>query len=260
MPAIQGLLGWGKSLVGVAIAAAAMSAAILLQHSQLQRTTLWQTDPNQAEQQEAIRLQLLKYTPTFGFDNLLADWVFLNYLQYYGDTPARQQTGYSLSLNYFDILTRLDPRFVDIYLFLSGSISYQLGKPEIAIDLMKRGTEVLSPQISPRAFTVWRFMGIDQFLLLGDGTASAHSHDMAAKWVEGTEYQNFSPLFRQTAAFLRSDPNSIPVRFQMWTTVYAQAEAVGDKQTQERAKSEILKLGGQVRQNNGKVEFLPPKL
>src|SRR5690349_1754508 len=60
---------------------------------------------------EKIRLNLLQQAPTFGFDNVLADWVFLNFLQYFGDDPARLQTGYALSPEYFKVIIARDPRF-----------------------------------------------------------------------------------------------------------------------------------------------------
>ncbi|XGV97354.1 MAG: hypothetical protein ACAF41_32125 [Leptolyngbya sp. BL-A-14] len=248
-----------RPLLGGLLAIAALTGVVLIQRSQLTRPSLWSSDPAQAEQQEAVRLRLLKQAPTFGLNNLIADWTFLNFLQYYGDNDVRSKTGYALSPQYFDIITRLDPRFVDIYLFLSGSISYQLGEPQVAVKLMDRGTAALSPQISPKAFQVWRFKGLDQLLLLGDVPGSIHSHEMAAKWVQGTPYQALTPLFAQTAAFLRRDPNSIPVRFQAWSSIYYQAVAVRDKTTQERAKQEILLLGGQMSTKDGQTIFTLPE-
>ena len=238
-----------------AIAAIALVGVVLMQHAQLQRPSLWVSDPKQAEKQESIRLDLLKKSPTFGFNNLIADWTFLNFLQYYGDTPVREKTGYSLSPKYFDIITRLDPRFEDIYLFLSGTLSYQLGKPELAIQMMDRGTAALSPQINPKSYQLWRFKGLDQLLLLGDVPDSIHSHEMAAKWVQGTPDQNLVPVFQQVIDFLRKDPNSVPVRLQSWATIYSQAAEVKDKQTQEKAKQEIEKLGWQLQVKNGKLHL-----
>lgn len=250
---------WWHPLIGIAIAIVGLTGVILTQRSQLARPSLWLSDPKQAEQQERVKLRLLKQLPTFGFNNLVADWTFLNFLQYYGDYQVREKTGYALSSDYFDIITRLDPRFVDIYLFLSGSISYQLGEPQTAVQFMDRGTAALSPQIDPKAFQVWRLKGLDQLLLLGDVPGSIYSHEMAAKWVRNTPYQDFAPLFQQTAAFLRRDPNSVPVRVQAWIAIYYQAAAVRDKTTQERAKQEILALGGQTQMKKGQVIFVLPK-
>lgn len=262
---------WLEPFVTGAIAITALAGVIVMQRTQLNQPSLWVTDAKQAEAQESMNLKLLKQAPTFGFDNLLADWTFLNFLQYYGDTPVRTQTGYSLSPQYFDIITQRDPRFVDIYLFLSGTLSYQLGKPEQAIEYMTRGTNALSPTIEPAAFQVWRFKGLDQLLLLGDVPGSIYSHDIAAKWVRETSDQAWQNaglppkhevllLYEATANFLRQDPNSVLVRFYSWSSIYDQAVAVKDKQTQERAKREIMALGGQVKTEKGQVTFFPPKV
>ena len=247
-----------RSLLSGAIALSALIGVIGLQRLQLARPSLWHSDPKEAEQQEAVKLRLVKQLPTVGFSNLIADWTFLNFLQYYGDNDVRDKTGYTLSPLYFDIITRLDPRFVDVYLFLSGSISYQLGDPQTAVQFMDRGTAALSPQISPKAFQVWRFKGLDQLLLLGDVPGSIHSHEMAGKWVQGTPYEALAPLFQQTVEFLRRDPNSVPVRFNAWMSIYYQAGVVRDKTTQERAKREILALGGQARTRDGQLTFVLP--
>ncbi len=70
-----------------------------MQQAQLNRPSLWTSDPKQAEKQEAIRLDLLKKSPTFGFNNVIADWTFLNFLQYYGDTPYEKKLATLSALN-----------------------------------------------------------------------------------------------------------------------------------------------------------------
>jgi hypothetical protein len=248
-----------RFVVGGAIAAISLAGVILMQQARLSYPSLWVSDAKQAEQQEALRLEVLNKSPTFGFDNLLADWVFLNFLQYYGDTPVREQTGYTLSPQYFDLITQLDPRFVDIYLFLSGTLSYQLGNPELAIQYMNRGTEALSPQMHPTAYQVWRFKGLDQLLLLGDIPGSIHSHEMAAKWAQKSPDAYLAPVFQEVVDFLRKDPNSVPVRLKSWASIYAQATQVKDKQTQERAKQEVEKLGYQLQLKDGQMYLVPKK-
>lgn len=211
----------------------------------------------QETQQEALRLKMLKTLPSFGFDNLIADWTFLKFLQYFGDDEARDITGYSLSLDYFDIITRRDPRRVEIYPFLSVAVSFYQAKPEIAVQLMERGTSALSPQIDPQAWTVWRNKGLDELLLLGDIPDSIRSHEMAADWVEQTpKGRELAQIFRGTAEFLRRDPDSVPVRFAAWSTVYAQTK---DKIVRLRAKQALVKLGAQVQKDrNGKESFILP--
>jgi hypothetical protein len=213
----------------------------------------------QEAQQEALRLKMLKTIPSFGFDNLIADWTFINFLQYFGDDEAREVTGYNLGQDYFDIVTQRDPRWADIYLFLSTAISFYQGKPETAVNLMERGTRALSPQIHPQAWIVWRTKGLDELLLLGDIPDSIRSHEMAADWVEETpEGPKWAPMFRATVDYLRRDPDSVPVRFTAWNTVYTQTT---DKLVRQRAKQALVKLGAQVQKDkDGKDSFiLPPR-
>jgi len=242
-----------------AIAIVALGGIIMLQGVRLKQPSLWLEDPAQATEQEKLRLQLLKGVPTFGFDNLVADWVFLNFLQYYGDVEAREKTGFGLSPDYFDIITQRDPRFVMAYLFLSGSVSHQLGKPEVAIKMMQRGTDALSPKIDD-AFQVWRLKGLDQLLLLGDVPGAIYSFDQAANWTRGTSYAQIEPLLRDTANFLRTDPDSKLVRVWAWTSIYEEAIAMGDKQAEARAKQEILALGGRFVEKNGNTIVVPPSI
>ena len=213
-------------------------------------------DAASAEQKEGLRLKLLKVSPTFGFDNLIADWVFLQFLQYFGDDAARNETGYSLSEDYFDIITGLDPRWVDIYLFVSNSLSIYEAKPKVAVEYMTRGTDALSPEIDPEAWQVWRLKGIDQLLLVGDIPGAIRSHEMAAEWSDNTSYQDLSSLFRNTAKFLKENPDHKLIKFNAWLWVYYQTR---DQRVRERAQKEILELGGKVEiSENGEKRFVLP--
>lgn len=261
---------WLSLLLGGAIAAAALAGVVAMQSSgqlggipavesqgEKPAPAISAANFKQSEQQERLRLKMLKALPTFGFDNLIADWTFLKFLQYFGDDEARTATGYRLSQDYFDIITRHDPKWVEIYPFLSVAVSFYQAKPEIAVQLMERGTNALLPQIDPQAWRVWRNKGLDELLLLGDTSESARSHDMAAQWVEGTpEGQKLAPMFRATANFLRRDPDSVPVRFAAWSTVYYQTN---DKFVRQKAKQALVKLGAKVRKDkDGNESFILP--
>lgn len=257
----QAWKGCGGIVAHGAIAGVAIAGVIYIQSERLRQPSITLETPQQAEQQESLRLDLLTKMPSFGFDNMVANWTFLNFVQYYGDEPARAATGFSLAPKYFDILTRRDPRFVDSYLFLSGTISHQLGKPQLALELLKRGTDALSPQMHPKAFSVWRLAGLDQILLLGDLPGAARSFEMTAKWAaESEEYKQFAPSFQATANFLKTNPDIEWVRFQAWLVVYEDARAIGDRQSVDRARRELLKLGGIERKNEkGETVFIIPE-
>jgi hypothetical protein len=70
------------------------------------------------EKQTQASLQLLSKLPTFGFDNLVSDWSFLNFLQYFGDDQARPQTKYRITPDFFRVIVDRDPRFLAIYPYL----------------------------------------------------------------------------------------------------------------------------------------------
>jgi hypothetical protein len=254
----KGWLPWVKGGIGVLVTTLAMVGIVGIQRSQLAQSTPHLNDA-QAIQKETLRLQILKQSPTFGFRNLLADWTFINFLLYYGDDEARSQTGYALGPEYFDVITRLDPWFVQIYPFLSAAVSYQAGQPEKTVQLIQRGTKVLSPQINPKAFLAWRYKGLDQLLLLGDIPAAIYSHKMAAAWTKGTPDAPLAPVFQQTADFLGTDPDNVPTRLRAWADIYVQAANMRDRQTQARAEREIKALGGSIQVTNGQVSLrLPP--
>jgi hypothetical protein len=261
---------WLSPIVSGVIAAAALAGVVVMQSSgQLGGMPTAKTQGSkpapaistasfkQSEQKEGLQLKMFKALPTFGFDNLVADWTFLKFLQYFGDDEARKVTGYSLSKDYFDIITKHDPRRVEIYPFLSVAISFYQAKPEIAVQLMERGTNSLSPQIDSQAWTVWRNKGLDELLLLGDIPEATRSHEMAAEWVEGTPGgQKLGQMFRLTADFLRRDPDSVPVRFAAWSTVYYQTT---DKFVRMRARQALVKLGAQVQKDkDGNETFILP--
>lgn len=93
---------------------------------------------------EKLRLNLIKQIPSFGYTNLIANWVYLDFLQYFGDDEVRAKTGYSLSPEYFEVILKRDPRFLEAYLSLSTSTSMYAGMPERSIALMKNGLKSLS--------------------------------------------------------------------------------------------------------------------
>ncbi|MEQ8975850.1 MAG: hypothetical protein RIE73_36385 [Coleofasciculus sp. C1-SOL-03] len=195
---------------------------------------------------EKVRLNLLQKVPTFGFDNLLADWVFLNFLQYFGDDQARDVTGYQLSPDYFEVILTRDPRFLDAYFFLSGSTSLYAGMPDRSVELMEEGLQQLSPQVPRKSYYIWRYKAIDELLFLGDAQAARQSFEKAAEWAstyEDEESQYVASISRQTAQFLERNPSSKSAQVSAWSMVLQNAM---DDRTRQRAINQIEALGGKV--------------
>jgi hypothetical protein len=211
------------------------------------------------DEQEKVKLELLRKIPSFGFDNLIADWTFLRFLQYFGDENVRNITGYSLSPEYFDIIINRDPRFLDVHTFLSTSVSIYAGMPQKTVELMEKSLESVLPT-QPNAYYVWRNKAIDELLFLGDSQAAQKSFEIAAEWASinsDPESQMVAEVSRNTAEFLRTNPNSIKAQINAWLMVFSHAV---DDRVRNLAINKITSLGADVfldQQGNIQVTFPP---
>jgi hypothetical protein len=195
---------------------------------------------------EKIRLNLLKITPSFGYDNFIADLVYLNFSQYFGDDEVRYKTGYSLSPEYFEVILERDPRFLAAYRSLSISTSLYAAMPERAIAISEKGLKSLSPSVPERSYYVWRYKGVDELLFLGNAKAAQQSFRTAATWASkfsDPESQLIANTSQKTAEFLSRNPNSKYAQISTWSMVLNNH---ADERTQKRAIKEIEALGGKI--------------
>jgi hypothetical protein len=195
---------------------------------------------------ESLRLNLLQKLPSFGYKNLIANWVYIDFLQFFGDEEARDKTGYSLSPEYFEVILGRDPRFLAAYLGLSVSSSLYAGMPEKSIALMEKGLKSLSPQLPQKSYFIWRYKGTDELLFLGNAKAAQASFLKASEWANtynDEESKHVAFLSQKTAEFLSRNPDSKSARVATWMTVLNNKV---DEKTRKRAIREIEALGGQV--------------
>ncbi|WP_392531543.1 hypothetical protein [Nostoc sp. C117] len=195
---------------------------------------------------ENIRLHFLKKMPTFGYDNIIADFVYLNFVQYFGDDEVRDKTGYSLSPEYFEVILERDPRFLAAYQSLSISTSLYAAMPERTIALSEKGLKSLSPWVPEKSYYVWRYKGTDELLFLGNPHAAEQSFATAAKWARNfsdEESQFIATSSQKTADFLKRNPNSKYAQIATWAIILNNQV---DKKTEKRAIREIEALGGKI--------------
>lgn len=209
---------------------------------------------------EKLRLNVLAKMPSFGFNNLVADWAFIKFAQYFGDDPARLQTDYSLSPEYFEIILARDPYFLSAYPFLSGSTTLYAGMPERTIALIKQGLKSLTPTAPPKSYYVWRYKGTDELLFLGDTQAAKQSFETAAQWASSysdDESKTVASLSLQTAKFLATNPKSKSAQVSAWMMILDNAF---DNRTRQVAINRIQALGGSVTiTSQGEVKVQLPK-
>ena len=228
----------------------AFTVVVYLQTPQLaslkQRKSLTKAVLGQQEAQLKAQLSIAKTLPTFGFDNLVADWHFIDFIQYFGDTEVRAKAGYGASMEYFEAMLDRDPRFLYAYFYLSSTGSLYAGQPEKSVSLMNSGLKSLSPKVPDRGYYIWRLKAVDELLFLGKIPDARNSMLTAANWARQsstTEGQNVARLSQGTAAYLARNPNSKQAQFDAWNMVLG---AAVDDFVIKRAIVGIRSTGGKV--------------
>lgn len=224
-----------------------LGGVVLLQLPRANQETsnLTKEEALKEEQQKQLRLNVLRQLPTFGYDNLLANWIFLDFIQYYGDGASRNLTGNSLTSNYFETVINKDPRFVGAYLILAPATSLFGGDPTQSVALMNEGLQYVTPQ-TDLAYQIWIYKALDETLFLGDYETAQHSYETAANWAlyHDTDLARIAAQrSRETAAFLATNPDGRLVQASAWMTVYTNAR---DDQTRELALQKMEQLGAEV--------------
>jgi hypothetical protein len=233
------------------VSAGCLGSIIALQMSRLNETqdVSEQMNGQQLETQSTAlvrQLRIAKDSPSLGFSNLIADWYFLGFLQYFGDTEARDKTDYQAAPEFFRVIIDKDPLFFPAYLFLSTSVSIYAAQPQTSAELAGEGLSHMTPQTPPESAIVWRYKGLDEFLFLKDFAIAQNSYQTAAQWAEQSPdpaVQATAPLSAQTAAFIADNPNSTQALIMGWTQVLTQAV---NEDTFNLAVNQINALGGEV--------------
>ena len=208
------------------------------------------------ERSKDLRLSLIKEMPTFGFDNLIASWAMLEFMQYFGDDKARKVTGHSLSDDYLEVISNTDPRFARAYMFISPVSSMFGGTPERTVQLLDKALEYLSPEI-PEAYYVWIYKGTDEILFFGDLKKAKKSYEKALEWAKIAEDEKIIKSASNTIEFLASNPDTTKAQVGIWFQVWVNNK---EKIARDMAKEKIEQLGGELKiYPNGRVEAIPPK-
>jgi len=215
-----------KTLGLVAVIGGLIMAIVEMQQEKVKTLTkekLLERNYSQESRLENAQVQLLKNMPAFGFDNMLANWSMLQFIQYYGDGDARKETGYGLSPDFMEIVTKNDPKFVRAYLMMSVPSSVNAGKPERTVEIMNKGLSKLTPDVTD-AYFIWLYI---------------------------------EKSARGTVKFLETNPDSRAPRVGAWMLVWLNSQ---NEETRKLAKENIEKLGGKLLVfGDNQVMAIPPK-
>lgn len=203
-------------------------------------------DALREEAQYQTNMALAEKIPSSGFDNLIADWAFLNVVQYFGDDEARSKTGYSVTPDFFEVVVKRDPLFLDMYSYLSSMVTLYGGQPQKSIDMLDQGLAAIPDAMKPEAYFLWQAKATDELLFLGQPQAARKSYEQAAAWAglsNTPELRRVAQRSRQTAQFLATNPDSRQAQASAWSNVLVSAV---DQRTRQFASSQIEALGGRV--------------
>lgn len=156
---------------------------------------------------EAVKLVSL------GFDQLLADFYWLAFVQYIGDTEARKNDRCCLTYKYLDLITSLDPRFIQAYWFAAFSIGQDEGNPQLASNLIERGIKANQDN-----WYVPFIAGINQYLYAHNEIAAARYYRMAAKYPHAPSWLN------RQASILEAKIPSIIKEVRVWNDIHESAK------------------------------------
>ncbi|WLT37055.1 hypothetical protein NON20_13525 [Synechocystis sp. B12] len=213
-------------------------------------------------QQERARLDVAGRMPALGFDNILADWLYIQFIQYFGDDEMIKVSGYSLVPDYFEQIISRDPLFTDAISRADVAISLFTGEPGKSVELL---SQALAQQ--PNHFLtnlppyyLWRAKGNNELLFLGDIEAAKKSYAksiVVAEAYDDDEARRIANISRGTIKFLESNPDSKFARISAWVTVLANRP---DEKTVARVTQEIEELGGSVEMlPNGSIRVNVPE-
>lgn len=255
-------------VINIGVIAIFAAIALSLQFPKLNQRLSGQTsdDTRKGVREETARLKLIKQLPPrgLGFNNMIANFTFLQFLQYFGDDISRNyfQTGYSLSPRYFENIIDRDPRFISSYLYISSSVSMFAGVPNEAIAIYTKGLRSLDPDKQPTSYFVWRYKAIDQTLFSGDAKGARESYIKAAEWAEqvkltGKELeaaQFAAQISRQSATWLEEDRDLSKAQIAAWSMVLRNAV---DKKTVQIVAQELDKLDRKIEIKDGFPVVVP---
>jgi hypothetical protein len=223
-----------------------------------QDTVITKSQYEKLEQEQKTSLDILSRSPSLGYSNIIANWAYLNFIQYFGDNSARDQTGYGLSSDYFWAIIKRDPKFVMAYSILDPATTLFAGQPAESVAIMSDGLQHLSPNIKD-AYLVWSYKGIDELLFLGQGAEAQQSYEMASKWglLQNDDTSKIlATRFAEIAEFLQENKESKKAQAGSWLMVLSNAK---DQKTIQMALDKIRELGGEVTIENNRVNVkFPP--
>ena len=186
-------------------------------------------EPAAAQRQERLYFPSGEFLveSAMGFREAMADYLWFRFIQYYGAFRKGEN-----DLRYLDLLidgiTKLDPKFVEAYYLPSLIMWSDFGRPDVSIDLLKRGI-LHNPDTAKLNFQV----GFIYYVFMQEYARAAFWFESAGRCSDATDRE------RRFAAFSHYRAGDDRVALELW---YALLESTDSPQMQDLAVTMINKL------------------
>jgi hypothetical protein len=154
-----------------------------------------------------LKMISLEYAP------LLADLYWTRIVQYFGDKRARHDPNLDLLWPLLDVTTTLDPNLIAAYhfggMFLSDAPPRGAGKPELGIELLRRGIRA-----NPGYWRFYEDLGFIYYFDLRDYPRAA------AAFLEGSKIPGAMIWMKTFAARISERGESLETSAMLWSEIY----------------------------------------
>lgn len=165
---------------------------------------------------------------SMGFDKLLADCYWLSFIVYYGDSEARKQDRYALAGNYLELITSLDPQFVQPYWFAAFCVGNDQKNLQRAAEILEKGIAANQDN-----WYLPFIAGFNQYMFAKDESGAARYYRQASKYPDAPAW-----LARQADILDAKIPSAIK-EINAWNDVFYSVKEEGLKQ---RAREKLIRL------------------
>ncbi len=175
---------------------------------------------------QAVRLVSL------GYDQLIADFYWLAFISYIGDGAARAVDQSKLADQYLDLITGLDPHFVQPYWFCAFTVGSAEQRPLRANAIIQRGIRA-----NPENWYLPYIAGINLYLFGHDEVAASKYYALSAKMPGSPSWMG-----RQARILASKIPSTIK-EINAWDTIYRTEQSA---LIQKKAKEKLVALWSKV--------------
>jgi hypothetical protein len=216
------LLPWRAHRLAAAIAVPLLFAAIAALQMRIDSRA---SSLAQASDELLVRSPSALKKMSLGYDSLLADIYWTRAVQYYGARFATKGATFPLLWPLLDITSTLDPKMIVAYrfgaIFLSESGSGGAGRPDLAVELVKRGIAA-----NPDEWRLDMDLGFLYYWRLRDYPSSTSA------FLEGSKKPGAPSWLPIMAARVAQKGGSLETSRMIWSAIY---ESNKDPKIRERA-------------------------